>query len=394
MSACHSASAPALLGRKPSGMVLGMKKPASRKPIIPPPDREKLDVVDQYGNPTGRIVTREAAHRAGFRHRTAHVWLVRESPSSPGRFEVLLQKRSQTQESFPGCYDVSSAGHIPAGEEWLTSAVRELREELGVEASPKDLHFVGKRTISTTGFFHGRKFVNRQISAVYFMWCNRDARAFEINPDEVASVRWMDLELLEKRMRQRSFPHCISATEIAWLREHPAIVSPRKSRKLLFSVECGPAALFDRVRQIVSPFDYRDRLLKLHRRRLGRLVPGIYRMFGDISCDPSAWKLVAAETRRDIGKFVRTHWNIRWRNHWYSLVLDRRGNIHNFRQLPDDAFSVGRVADHGPDYGFAFRGSRKVYHGPDYDFASRVNQALMETTMGCGNTTLAAGLMN
>lgn len=57
------------------------------------------------------------------------------------------------------------------------------------------------------------------------------------------------------------------------------------------------------------------------------------------------------------------------------------GNIYNFKQIPGDLL-VGRV----------------VHDGPDYDFAFRVNQALMETTIGCGDRpgsfARAAGLMN
>ena len=73
---------------------------------------EWLDVVDEKGNPTGERVERKEAHRRGIRHRTSHVWILREQE---GEVQVLLQKRSQGKDSHPGCYDISSAGHIPAG---------------------------------------------------------------------------------------------------------------------------------------------------------------------------------------------------------------------------------------------------------------------------------------
>ena len=91
--------------------------------------REWFDVVDEKGNPTGETVEREYAHRNGVRHRTAHLWLAREKNGCP---QILLQKRSANKDSHPGCYDISSAGHIPAGVEYRESAVRELKEELGV----------------------------------------------------------------------------------------------------------------------------------------------------------------------------------------------------------------------------------------------------------------------
>ena len=46
--------------------------------------------------------------------------------------DVLLQKRSENKDSFPGSYDISSAGHIPSGVDFLESALRELEEELGI----------------------------------------------------------------------------------------------------------------------------------------------------------------------------------------------------------------------------------------------------------------------
>ena len=88
---------------------------------------ELLDVVDENGVPTGTVVSREKAHAEGIRHRTAHVWLVRRRN---GNVEILLQKRCKSKDSWPGCYDISSAGHIPAGVDFIPSALRELREEL------------------------------------------------------------------------------------------------------------------------------------------------------------------------------------------------------------------------------------------------------------------------
>lgn len=41
------------------------------------------------------------------------------------------------------CYDISSAGHIPDGVDFIPSAIRELNEELGVSASPHELIFCG-----------------------------------------------------------------------------------------------------------------------------------------------------------------------------------------------------------------------------------------------------------
>ena len=116
---------------------------------------EFFDIVDKNGQPTGETVIKSQAHAEGIRHRTAHIWVVRENGD---RTEVLFQKRAMNKDSFPGRYDTSSAGHIQAWDEPLESAVRELSEELGIQADPDDLHFAGTFPILYEKEFHGKPF--------------------------------------------------------------------------------------------------------------------------------------------------------------------------------------------------------------------------------------------
>ena len=116
---------------------------------------EILDICNEDGVPTGKTVSRDIAHRDGILHRTAHVWVVRKRKNG---YDILLQKRSMEKESFPGLYDTSSAGHIPAGEESLSSALRELEEELGIAAAPSELSYAGMFRIQYDKVFHGKPF--------------------------------------------------------------------------------------------------------------------------------------------------------------------------------------------------------------------------------------------
>ena len=127
---------------------------------------ELLDIVDENGEPTGKTVERETAHREGIRHRTSHVWILRKKD---GKTQVLLQKRSKNKDSYPGCYDISSAGHIPAGESFVGSALRELREELGVHASAEELIYCGRRRFEYCETFHGGNFFHKQGRNVYLL---------------------------------------------------------------------------------------------------------------------------------------------------------------------------------------------------------------------------------
>ena len=152
---------------------------------------EYLDVVDEDGRPTGRVVSRREAHDQGVPHRTAHVWVVRQGREG---CDVLLQKRSEEKESYPGMYDTSSAGHIPSGEEPLSSALRELQEELGIAASPEQLHYVGMFRIQYEKVFHGRPFRDNEVTWVYVYREPVEIRRLVLQESEVSSVCWFPLE--------------------------------------------------------------------------------------------------------------------------------------------------------------------------------------------------------
>lgn len=171
---------------------------------------ELFDVVNEYGEPTGDVVDRETAHLEGVRHRTAHLWLLRERD---GNTEILLQKRAQTK-SFPGCYDISSAGHIPAGDEYRESAVRELREELGVTAEESELIYCGDKYITWDDVFFGKPYHDRQYTRVFMLWKDLDEDRFSLQKEEVDSVLWMDIEQCIEGVKENGFMNCIDLEEL------------------------------------------------------------------------------------------------------------------------------------------------------------------------------------
>lgn len=176
--------------------------------------KEFLDIVDETGQPTGEIVDRETAHAKGVLHRTSHVWLARKKN---GKIQILLQKRAKHKSSFPGCYDISSAGHIPAGDSYEISALRELKEELGVQAEEKDLIYCGDRKVIWDDVFFGKPFHDRQISRVFLLWLDREESEFTIQEEEVDSVLWMDFEQCYAGVQNGLFQNCIVLEELQML---------------------------------------------------------------------------------------------------------------------------------------------------------------------------------
>ncbi len=175
---------------------------------------EFLDIVDEHGNPTGETVEREIAHAAGIRHRTSHVWILRRRESG---VEVLLQKRSEQKDSYPGCYDISSAGHIPAGFGFVESALRELKEELGICADGKDLIYCGQRIIRWDDTFHGKPFHDWQVSNIYCLWYDAEPEELTLQEEEISGVLWMNLSECIRLVQTNGFPNCIITEELLML---------------------------------------------------------------------------------------------------------------------------------------------------------------------------------
>lgn len=86
---------------------------------------EVFDVVDSENRVIGQA-TRGEVHAKGLLHRSVHIWVFNS------RGELFLQKRAMTKDENPGYWDSSASGHLNAGEDYRTSAQRELMEELGI----------------------------------------------------------------------------------------------------------------------------------------------------------------------------------------------------------------------------------------------------------------------
>ena len=98
---------------------------------------ELVDILDAFGNPTGKTAMKSEAHRKGWFHPTVHVWFYTKNG------KVLIQQRARDKDTHPLLWDVSVAGHIGAGEAIEISAVREIKEEIGLTISSEDLEAIG-----------------------------------------------------------------------------------------------------------------------------------------------------------------------------------------------------------------------------------------------------------
>ena len=83
---------------------------------------EYFDVLNEKGEYTGKIETREKCHREGLWHKAVVVFII----NSKG--QVLLQKRCANKKMWPNTWDVTAGGHVLAGEFGFQSILRECEE--------------------------------------------------------------------------------------------------------------------------------------------------------------------------------------------------------------------------------------------------------------------------
>ena len=145
---------------------------------------EIFDVVNERDEVIGRQ-TRDEVHRLGLMHRAVHV-LVFNS-----RRHVFLQKRSMAKDRLPGLWDSSASGHLDCGEDYDACALRELREEIGLELSAAPQRLFKISACAQTDQEH--------------LWVYRcQAQGpFIVNPDEIERGDWVSLEHLRCWMEER-----------------------------------------------------------------------------------------------------------------------------------------------------------------------------------------------
>ena len=149
---------------------------------------ELWDILDEKGNKTGRTMVRGDRIKRGDYHLVVHIWAKNE------KGEYLIQKRAKTVFSMPGKWS-STSGSVVAGEDSLTTAVREAKEELGIDAPPERFRFV-------------RRLMRRQDFAdVSLLTQPVDVSALVLQKQEVEAVKWASRREITEMVQSGEFPN-------------------------------------------------------------------------------------------------------------------------------------------------------------------------------------------
>lgn len=93
---------------------------------------EVFDVVNERNEVTGQL-TRGEVHARKLLHRAVHIFVINS------RGKIYLHQRSHLKDVSPMKWDSSAAGHLDAGEAYADAAVRELKEEIGIDVPSTEL---------------------------------------------------------------------------------------------------------------------------------------------------------------------------------------------------------------------------------------------------------------
>ena len=178
---------------------------------------ELIDVFNEDGSPAGYVASRDYVHWRGLWHATAHIWIVGSDES--GKPLLLLQLRAACKRLYPSYWDISAAGHIPAGEDALQSALREVEEELGVSAVPEELVYTGSMVMTydddDDGGYHDREHCH-----IFILRRQVNLSDLKLQESEVEKVMWMEYDALVEAVKSGSLHHCLHPEELAFIRPY------------------------------------------------------------------------------------------------------------------------------------------------------------------------------
>ena len=148
---------------------------------------ELLDIYDAQGRLTGRVIERNGKVEPGDRLLIVHVCLF----NSKG--ELLIQKRQDSKDRYPGCWDVSAGGFARSGEDSIGCALRELSEELGLRVEKEQLRFLLREPFSYV------------LDDFYLLRGDYDASSLTLQVEEVSEAAWAGWEEIHAMLSDGRF---------------------------------------------------------------------------------------------------------------------------------------------------------------------------------------------
>lgn len=156
--------------------------------------KEYFDILDENGNKTGKTKLRSEVHRDGDWHKAVHIWIIND------KGDILLQRRCATKDSNPNMLDISSAGHLTAGDDSLSGAIRELKEELNIDIEPNELQFI--KTIKKRSKYTST-FINNEFDDLYILRTTKSIDDMKYQEEEISEIFYVPYKQFKSMVNNR-----------------------------------------------------------------------------------------------------------------------------------------------------------------------------------------------
>lgn len=142
-------------------------------------DTEWVDIVDEQNEVIAQS-SRQQMRAERLRHRATYIVV------HDGMGKILVQRRTEIKDFYPGWLDATAGGVVQSGENVLDSARREAEEELGIAGVPFAEH----------GLFY---FEEEQCRVWGALFSCVSHGPFALQEEEVAEVCWLTPEEITAR---------------------------------------------------------------------------------------------------------------------------------------------------------------------------------------------------
>lgn len=140
---------------------------------------------------------RHEIHAQGLRHRAVHILVFNDNE------QLFLQKRSMKKDLNKGLWDTSAAGHVDNGESYHPCALREAKEELGINILD-----------TLTPLFKLTPTPQLGMEFIQVYQCRHNG-PFVLAPDEIDEGRWFSQKTISQRVEEND--HTLTETfKIIW----------------------------------------------------------------------------------------------------------------------------------------------------------------------------------
>ena len=165
---------------------------------------EQLEIINENDEVIG-LESRKVIHQKGLLHREIHIWFM-----TPNR-DIIFQHRAKDKDTYPDKLDATVGGHVDPGMTYDETAIKEGREETGIELDLSKLKVVKK--MRKQSFDEATGLTNNTIRTQYVYLFDGDVKDLQIEDGKAIGFEaWKidSLPTLSKEDQDKFIPMILS----------------------------------------------------------------------------------------------------------------------------------------------------------------------------------------